>query len=100
MSLKKSDMAKKLARKLDGKMKSTAIPNRFAQGSADLAARRPQSKPDTEGKLVPVACRLPAELVNQLRERAVGHQGGVNAILAQALADWLDAKDDHRPPER
>ena len=92
MSMKKSDMVKNLAKKLDGKMKSAAIPNRFAQGSGDLAAKRLQRKPDAEGKLVPVACRLPADLVNQLRERAIAHEGGVNAILAQALQRWLESK--------
>lgn len=90
MSLKKTDMVKNLARKLDGKMKSAGIPDRFAKGSAELAPKRPAAKADAEPRLVPVACRLPADLVNRMRERAVGVDGGVNAILAQALKHWLD----------
>ena len=90
MSLKKTDMVKNLAKKLDGKMKSAGIPNRFAQGSASLATKPKPAKTDAEARLVQVSCRLPAELVNRLRERAVQVDGGVNTILAQALKHWLE----------
>ena len=89
MSMKKTDLEKRLAKKLDGRMKSSVVPQRFGKGT--LAA-----EPNTElksekfvAKLVPVACRLPAELVNRLRERAVGFEGGMNALLAQAVELWL-----------
>lgn len=90
MSLKKTDMVKNLAKKLDGKMKSAGIPNRFAQGSTALATKPKPAKADAETRLVQVSCRLPAELVNRLRERALQVDGGVNTILAQALQQWLE----------
>jgi hypothetical protein len=83
MSLKKTDLVKNLAKKLDGRMKAAGVPRRFAQGAADVADKR--DKQETAVKLVPITCRLPAELVARLRERAVGHEGGINALMAQAL---------------
>lgn len=93
MSLKKTDLVKNLAKKLDGKMKSAGVPQRFAQGSSKAARPRsdePAAPPAV--KLVPLACRLPADLLAQVREHAVGHEGGINAIVAEALARWLEAK--------
>ena len=92
MSLKKTDLVKNLAKKLDGRMKAKGVPRRFAQGAAEVAAggaARAADKRDKHEaaavKLVPITCRLPAELVARLRERAVGHEGGINALMAQAL---------------
>ena len=91
MSAKKTDLVKHLAKKLDGKMKSTSVPPRFAQGSADTAAaKRAERAENAAPKLVSVACRLPADLVNQMRERARTQDGGVNAIVALAVTKWLE----------
>jgi hypothetical protein len=85
MSMKKTDLVKQLAKKLDGRMKSTGVPGRFAEGSAEVVDRREQRRRDTAAGLVPFACKLPIELVKQLGERAVDHPGGVNALVAEAL---------------
>lgn len=91
MSMKKTDLEKHLAKKLDGRMKSRAVPQRFGQGSgAAKAAAEPQARPSV-AKLVPVSFRLPAELVQRLRERAVGHEGGISALAAETLARGLEA---------
>lgn len=91
MSMKKTDLEKHLAKKLDGRMKSRAVPQRFGQGSGAVkAAAEPPARPAV-AKLVPLSCRLPAELVHRLRERAVGQEGGISALVAQAVAQWLDA---------
>ena len=92
MSMKKTDLEKRLAKKLDGRMKSAGVPARYGQ-----AATAPEIKPDdavahpAPAKLVAVACRLPADLANRLRERAARHEGGANALIAQALEDWMRA---------
>ena len=88
MSQKKTDLVKNLAKKLDGRMKSAGVPRRFAQGAADVAAKKPAN--EAAVKLVPFTCRLPAELVARLRKRAADHEGGVNALLAQALERALE----------
>ncbi len=82
-------MVKNLAKRLDGKMKNAGVPQRFAQGSAKVTAKRRDELSSAPAKLVPVACRLPADLVGQVRDRAVAHEGGINAIVAEALALWL-----------
>lgn len=90
MSMKKTDLEKHLAKKLDGRMKSRAVPTRFGQGSgASKAAAEPLARPSA-ARLVPVSFRLPAALVQRLRERAVGHEGGISALAAEALARGLE----------
>jgi hypothetical protein len=85
MSMKKTDLVKNLAKKLDGRMKAAGVPGRFAQGSAELVDRREQRRRDTAAGLVPFACKLPADLVKQLQERATTYEGGINALVADAL---------------
>lgn len=92
MSMKKTDLEKRLAKKLDGKLKSGLVPQRFGQGSA-AAKTKPQPR-NTAPKLVPVACRLPTGLAHRLRDRALAHEGGMNAVMAQAVALWLQSADE------
>ena len=89
MSMKKTDLEKHLAKKLDGRMKSSAVPQRFGKASAAAAGSSDRKAGKTVAKLVPLACRLPAELVTRLRERAVGFEGGMSAVVAQAVELWL-----------
>ena len=91
MSMKKTDLEKHLAKKLDGRMKSGIVPQRFGKGSAAAGEQNERKPQRAVAKLVPVACRLPAELVNRLRERAIGHAGGMNALMTQAVELWLQS---------
>ncbi len=91
MSMKKTDLEKNMAKKLDGRMKSSAVPQRFGQGSAKPKATAEESARPVAAKLVPMSCRLPAELVNRMRERAMGLEGGMSALVAQAVERWLAA---------
>lgn len=90
MSMKKTDIVKNLAKKLDGRMKAASVPGRFAQGAAEVVDKREQRRRDSAAGLVPFACKLPADLVMRLHERAAAHEGGVNALVAQALGKALD----------
>lgn len=89
MSMKKTDLVRNLAARLEGRMKGAGVPGRFAQGSASVADRREQRRIDAAAGLVPFACKLPAELVKRLNERAATHEGGVNALVAEALQKSL-----------
>ncbi len=89
MSQKKTDLEKNLAKKLDGRMKSRTVPQRFGQGSSSQKAKAEPSASPVVEKLVPLSCRLPADLVNRMRERAVGLDGGMSALVAQAVEQWL-----------
>ncbi|MEY8688848.1 MAG: hypothetical protein AB9M53_03070 [Leptothrix sp. (in: b-proteobacteria)] len=89
--MKKTDLEKHLAKKLDGRMKTGLTPQRFGKGSEAAKDKTEQKASAQAAKLVPVSCRLPAELVAQLRERAVGFEGGMSALMAQAAEQWLAA---------
>jgi hypothetical protein len=89
MSMKKTDLVKHLAKKLDSRMKSAGVPDRFAQGAADATEKREQRRRDAAAGLVPFACKLPADLVKRLGERAAAHEGGVNALVAGAIEQAL-----------
>ncbi len=93
MSMKKTDLEKHLAKKLDGRMKSSLVPQRFGKACAAVAGQGERKAGKAVARLVPVACRLPADLVTRLRERAVGFEGGLSALMAQAAARWLEAAD-------
>ena len=98
MSMKKTDLEKNLAKKLDGRMKSTAVPHRFGQASAAAKEKTEQRSHAPTAKLVAVSCRLPSELVNRLREQAVAHEGGMNAVLAQAVEQWIASVGTQKQP--
>lgn len=98
MSMKKTELYKNLAKKVDGKMKAAPPPQRFAQGAAGVAKKTDKATSDPAGRLVAVSCRLPAELVNRLRERAAGHEGGISALIAQALDLWLESAAAGKSP--
>ncbi|WP_280150997.1 hypothetical protein [Piscinibacter sp. XHJ-5] len=89
MSLKKTDLAKNLALKINGRMKAAGVPGRFAQGAGEVIDRREQRRRDAAAGLVPFACKLPAELVKQINDRAAAHEGGVNGVVAELLRDAL-----------
>jgi hypothetical protein len=89
MSMKKTDITKSLARKLDGRMQAAGVPNRFGQGAAAMVDKREQRRLDSAAGLVPFACKLPAELLKQLNEQAQAHEGGVNGWVTQALKQAL-----------
>ena len=89
MSMKKTDLVKQLAKRLDGRMKTAGVPGRFAQGAGEVVDKREQRRRDAAAGLVPFACKLPNELVKRLHERAAAHEGGVNSLVAQAIEKAL-----------
>ena len=89
MSMKKTDIEKHKNMKIEGKMKSAGVPGRFAQGAIGVVDKREQRRLDSAAGLVPFACKLPADLSKRLSDRASGHEGGVNAFVAQALEQAL-----------
>lgn len=92
MSMKKTDLEKLTAKKLDGRMKSGPSAARFGQGTTQKTqspAPRP-SKPAP--KLVQVSCRLPSDLVAQLQVRAASTEGGMGGVLSLAAQQWLSSQ--------
>jgi hypothetical protein len=89
MSLKKTDLAKNLALKIEGRMKGAGVPGRFAQGAGELVDRKEQRRRDAAAGLVPFACKLPSDLAKTLQARAASHEGGLNALVADLLQKGL-----------
>jgi len=89
MSMKKFELEKVRALKIGGQMKAAIVPDRFAQGASNAADKRERRTRDAAAGLVPFACKLPAELVKRLNERAASDEGGVNALVAALLAKSL-----------
>jgi hypothetical protein len=86
MSMKKTDMEKNMAKKLGGRLKAEAIPQRFGAGSAAPAVKKEKPAPV---KTISLTVRLPAELAAGIHERAVGQEGGASAVVAKAVEQWL-----------
>lgn len=93
MPLKSTDMAKNMAKKLDGSLKSENLPDRFGQASKASNDKRQRAADIPASKLVPVNYRLPSDLVSRLRDKALGQEGGINQLVATALSDWLNSQD-------
>lgn len=99
MSMKKTDLEKRLAKKLEGHQKSKTVPQRFGKGSVASASKQPGGDPSraaaaappapAPAKLVALSVRLPAAMTQQLRTRAVGREGGISALVAEAVEQWL-----------
>lgn len=94
MALKSTDMAKNMAKKLDGSLKSESLPDRFGQASKAAPGKRERAASIPASKLVSVNYRLPAELVNRLRDQALNHEGGINHLVATALNEWLNTQSE------
>ena len=92
MALKSTDMAKNMAKKLDGSLKTESLPDRFGSSSKAASNKRDRAADIPASKLVPVNYRLPAELVSRLRDHAQNHEGGINQMVALALDEWLILK--------
>ena len=89
MTSKKFDLVRQLESKLDNQRKAAGVPGRFGQEAAALPDRKTQRKIDAAAGLVPFACKLPATLTQQLRDRAPTHAGGLNGLVAELLERGL-----------
>ncbi len=89
MSIKKFDIEKMIAKKVTGQMKAGGASSRFGQGAGEVLDKRERRARDSAAGLVSFACKLPGELIKQLHERAATHEGGINAVTAELLAQAL-----------
>jgi len=88
--MKKTDLEKQKALKLEGRMTMAGRPSRFGGGAAAVPDRREQRKADQALGLVPFAVKLPAELAQALRERAVAEDAALNTLVADLLRKGLE----------
>jgi hypothetical protein len=90
MAMKKFDLEKNKALKLTNSLKQTGS-ERFGKASTETPAldRREQRKLDQAQGLVPFACKLNGELVEQLKERASKHPEGMTGLLSEIITRGL-----------
>jgi hypothetical protein len=90
MAMKKTDLEKNKALKLNNAMKQ-ATADRFGKGAAaePKLDRREQRKLDQAQGLVPFACKLNSELVEELKTRAADHPEGMSGLLSEVIKRGL-----------
>ena len=88
MAMKKTDLEKNKALKLTHALKQSSSA-RFGKGAEEATKldRRAQRKLDQEQGLVPFACKLNADLVEQLKARAATHPEGMTGLLSELLVN-------------
>jgi hypothetical protein len=87
--MKRTDLAKNLALKLEERMRHAGTPSRFAGGV--MTDRREQRKLDQAQGLIPFAVKLDAELVAEIRVLADTRQIGLNELVAEVLRKGMTA---------
>lgn len=92
LRMKKTDLVKNLAKKIQGKMQTAAVPGRFGDGAAHVPDRREQRKLDQAAGLVPFAVKLHGDLVKQLQALAAAGDGNLNALVDRLVRAGLAAQ--------
>jgi hypothetical protein len=87
--MSKNDLEKSRGSKINGKMGSGGVPDRFGAGAGNVIDKREQRKLDQAAGLIPFACKLPADLVKQIQAKGLAHEGGVNVFLAEVISKAL-----------
>ena len=87
--MKKTDLEKNMALKIDGRMRHAGTPERFAGGA--VPDRKEQRKLDQAKGLVPFAVKLDAQLVGDIRTLAESRQTSLNELVDELLRKGLRA---------
>ncbi|MDD5248188.1 MAG: hypothetical protein PHY45_04335 [Rhodocyclaceae bacterium] len=87
--MKRTDLAKNLGHKLDGRMKRAGTPERFA--GAAVLDRKEQRKLDQAQGLIPFAVKLDAQLAEKIRALAESRQIGLHELVDELLRKGLTA---------
>ncbi len=81
--MKRTDLEKNKAHKLDSRMKSAGTPGRFAGGA--VLDRKEQRKLDQAKGLIPFAVKLDAQLAEKIRALAASRQVDLNELVGELL---------------
>ena len=86
MAMKKTQLERLNAARLQDNLRKSAPPDRYAQGAHALS-RREQRERDRAQGLVPFAVKLPGDLVKRLHEMA--RQKPLNEVVTELLERGL-----------
>ncbi|MHB1359982.1 MAG: hypothetical protein ACYCWC_10425 [Rhodocyclaceae bacterium] len=87
--MKRTDLEKNMAHKLDSRLKLAGTPTRFAGGA--VLDRKEQRKLDQAQGLIPFAVKLDAQLAEEIRAQAMARQLGLNELVGELLRKGLAA---------
>lgn len=87
--MKRTDLEKLKALKLDANLRGAPVPTRFADGAAAIPDKRERRRLDQAAGLVPFATKLPSELIQRLHEAAKTHDLPLNQLVAALLESGL-----------
>jgi hypothetical protein len=87
MALKKTQLERLNAARLQDNLRKSAPPERYGQGAHALT-RREQRERDRAQGLVPFAAKLPAELIRRVHERAGDKP--LNEVVAELIEKGLE----------
>ncbi|MDP1607087.1 MAG: hypothetical protein Q8L93_10700 [Rhodocyclaceae bacterium] len=87
--MKRTDLEKNMAHKLDSRLKLAGTPTRFAGGA--VLDRKEQRKLDQAQGLIPFAVKLDAQLAEEIRAQADARQMGLNELVSELLRKGLTA---------
>lgn len=87
--MKRTDLEKNMAHKLDSRLKLAGTPTRFAGGA--VLDRKEQRKLDQAQGLIPFAVKLDVQLTEEIRAQAVARQLGLNELVSELLRKGLAA---------
>ncbi|OGA00391.1 MAG: hypothetical protein A2Z64_13375 [Betaproteobacteria bacterium RIFCSPLOWO2_02_67_12] len=87
--MKKTELEKLAAVKVMTRLRTSAVPERYAQGSASVPDRREQRRLDRERGLVPFAVKLDSGLARRLRALAGERSIGLNELVDELLRKGL-----------
>ena len=87
--MKRTDLEKNKALKLDSRLKLAGTPERFAGGA--VLDRKEQRKLDQAKGLIPFAVKLDAQLAEEIRARAMARQMDLNELVGELLRKGLAA---------
>lgn len=89
--MKLTDLHKNQGLKIEGAVRHGGVADRYGKGATQVPDRKEQRRLDAAAGLVPFACKLHGDLVNQLRERAEATGGDLNRIVDELLRAALAA---------
>jgi predicted exporter len=90
MTMKRTELEKLKARRLEGGMRKDVVAGRLANAGSEAPSRREQRERERALGLVPFAVKLQADLVKEIHARAQGRQVDLNELVAELLRKGLD----------
>lgn len=88
--MKKTDLEKNQALKIDSRMHLAGVPARFGNATAAADDRRARRRVDQAAGLVPFAVKIDGELVKRIHALAQARGAPLNEVVADLLAKGLD----------